>query len=318
MTTMKMKMTTGGTRVAGSAVFVALLFLAWPAAAQGQNLEQIQERRGLSATGTVEIETLHHGVRIERWDRAEVEITGSYDRRYEETLAEGDAQRFRFRVRPIQDLRGSWSTERSEPLRVRVPQGAHVQVKTVSGSLRMDGGQGEIELESVSGAIEVDGSPARARLNSVSGGITFRGQSADLRIQNVSGALRIEAQAPRFEARTVSGSIQVQGRGPTSWAEMASVSGTVNFTGALARGAEIKADSHSGSVTMTLSGDLDAEYRLSTFSGRLRAELPNRTNEVAERSRFTPDERLGFTIGSGAGRIEARSFSGTVTVRSGG
>jgi DUF4097 and DUF4098 domain-containing protein YvlB len=313
-----MKMTTGGTWVAGRAALLALVLLAGPAAAKGQNLERIEERRGLSAIGRVEIETVHHGVRIERWDRAEVEITGSYDRRYEEVRAEGDAQRFRFRVRPIQALRGSWSTERSEPLRVRVPQGAHVQVKTVSGSLRMDGGQGEIELESVSGAIEVDGSPARARLNSVSGSITFRGQSPDLRVQNVSGALRIEAQAARFEARTVSGSIEVQGRGPISWAEMASVSGTVNFTGALARGAEIKAESHSGSVTMALSGDLGAEYRLSTFSGRIRAELPNRSNEVAERSRFTPDERMSFTIGSGAGRIEARSFSGTVTVRSGG
>jgi DUF4097 and DUF4098 domain-containing protein YvlB len=313
-----MKTMKNAMRTARATGLAALVALTGPIALSGQNLERIEERRSLSATGTVEIETLHHGIRVERWDRAEVEITGSYDRRYEETVAEGDAQRFRFRVRPIPDQRGSWSSDRSEPLRVRVPEGAHVHLKTVSGSLRMEGGRGDIEFESVSGAIDVDGTPGRTRLASVSGNITFRGQAADVRAQNVSGVVRIEGESPRIEARSVSGSIQVSGRGATTWAELASVSGAVNFTGALGRGSEIRADSHSGSVTLTLSGDLDGQYHMSTFSGRLRAELPNRSNEETQRSRFTPDERMSFTIGSGAGRIEARSFSGTVTLRPGG
>jgi hypothetical protein len=315
---MTMRTTMNMPRKARVTGLVALVALTGPLALSGQNLERIEERRTLSATGTVEIETLHHGIRIERWDQAQVEITGSYDRRYEETVAEGDAQRFRFRVRPIPDQRGSWSGERSESLRVRVPEGAHVQLKTVSGPLRTEGGRGDIEFESVSGVIDVDGSPGRARLTSVSGNITFRGQSSDVRAQNVSGLVRIEGQAPRIEARSVSGSVQVSGQGAATWVHMASVSGSVNFTGALGPGSEVQAESHSGNVMMTLSGNLDGEYHLSTFSGRLRAELPNRTNEETRRSQFTPDERMSFTIGSGAGRVEARSFSGSVTLRQGG
>ncbi len=310
-------MMTAATRAACPAALAALLLLTGPLAATGQDVQRIDETRTLSATGTVEVETLHHGVQIERWDRAEVAVTGAYDADWEEFITEGDEQRLGLRIRPIRDRRGSWSPRRAEELRVRIPEGARVQVTTVSGALRTTGGQGEVDLESMSGAIEMDGSPSRARLTSVSGAVTVRGRATDLRVQNVSGAIRIEAEAPRVEVRTVSGSIQLRGQTAVSSAQMHSTSGRIDFEGALAHGAVLEAQSHSGTVTLTLSGDLDGDYRLSSFSGRLQADLPGAPTQGAERHRFSGQEQLTFTLGTGAGRIEARSFSGNIQLRSG-
>jgi outer membrane murein-binding lipoprotein Lpp len=290
----------------------------FPAGVAGQQIRPIEVVRALEAGATVTLETLQHDIRVERWDRTEIEITGSYDAEFEEVITDGDGRNFRLRVRPLEQNRRNRVNRVQDPLRVRMPAAATLDLTSVSGSFFVDGGRGEFVGQTVSGSVELAGTFSRARIDAVSGRVQVLGAADELRIQNVSGEIRVEARTPRVEAQSVSGAVAVNSGIPLERASLASVSGRVSLTAALASGADISAESHSGDVTLTLSGALDGAYRLGTFSGRLRADLPGRTGETSERGRFTPDQRMTFTIGTGSGRIEASSFSGSVTLRPGG
>jgi DUF4097 and DUF4098 domain-containing protein YvlB len=297
------------------AALLGLALLAVAATAEAQDIRTIQELRPLAAGGTLEIEVVAHGIRVERWNRAEVEVSGSYDASFERMTVEGDASRVRFRI----STEGSGDMRRGaaarEALRIRVPEGATVRAGTVSGAVRIEGGSGDLEAQTVNGAVEASGSFGNVRLSAVNGGIRFSGSARDLRAEVVSGEVRIEARARRVDARSVSGNVRVTVSEAVEEVGMGSVSGNLTFRGSLAPGANVNAEAHSGDVVLELGGSLDARYRLGTFSGRLTAELPGRQNEERERSRFTPDETLTFSIGTGNGRVEARAFSGAVTVR---
>jgi hypothetical protein len=296
---------------------LALLPVA-PALVGAQQIERIDERQALNPGASVTVETLHHRIEVERWDRTEIHITGDYDAGYERATAMGDASNFRFRITVVRDFRGEWNTGTREPLRVRVPRDVHLHLKTISGSVVVPGGTGEVEVETVNGSVELSGTAVRSRLSSVSGSIQVRGTADDIRVQNVSGSIVLEGDYPRFEARSVSGGLRVESRTPVSHGVLNSVSGRVRFQAPLARDAELSAESHSGAVELHLSGPLHARFRLNTFSGSIQAELPNRSQEERERSRFTPNERLTFVVGDGTGRVSASSFSGNLMVRPGG
>ncbi len=298
-------------RAALLALPLALLTL--PLAAQ--DLRTIQELRPLAANGTLEVEALAHGIEIERWNRAEVEFSGRYDAAFERMTIEGEGARVRFRLAPtVRDASGRRDGAR-ETLRIRVPEGANVRAITVSGPVRVQGGTGDLEAQTVNGAIEATGAFGSVRMNAVNGGVRFSGAARDLRAEVVSGSVDIEVRGRRVEARSVSGNVRVTVQEPVEEVAMGSVSGNLTFRGALAPGANVTAEAHSGDVLLELGGTLAGRYRLGTFSGRLAAELPGRENEERERSRFTPDETLTFSIGAGNARVEARAFSGSVTVR---
>jgi DUF4097 and DUF4098 domain-containing protein YvlB len=69
-----------------------------------------------------------------------------------------------------------------------------IEVKTISGSVRLSGGSGEAELTTVSGSIKADlGSLSRGRFRSISGDVTANfsmAPDAEIEGESVSGAIR--------------------------------------------------------------------------------------------------------------------------------
>lgn len=279
---------------------LALLLLvagttAGPAAAQTQPIE---ERRPLRPDADVEIGAVVHAITIERWDRDEIEITGEYDPRWEEIEIRGDDRSLRFEVRANREGRHTRSTG-ARTLTVRVPESVRLRAASVSGSILARGLTGTVTLNSVSGDVRMEGNPASVRLNSVSGRVGFRGSAREV------------------EAESVSGDVRVESSGPLDAGSISAVSGDVHFSGSLRPGGQLDAESHSGDVELMLSDEVDARVSLSTFSGSVSSGLSGAGDEVRERGRYVPTESLTFTSGSGAGRVEARSFSGDVRLRGG-
>lgn len=303
-----MKMTSVGL------VLGALLVMA-AAPAAGQT--EIRERHPVAADGTITLKAISHDIRVRVWDRNEVEVTGSYDPEWEELVVEPRNGGFFLEIEGRQ-RRGSWNRRGSASLEVSIPRGVQLDLSTVSGDVTvLEGVRGRLDARSVSGDVEAELLGTRANVQSVSGDLVVRGRAVEARLSSVSGDVEAAVDAEIVEAKAVSGDVEVWSSVASRSVSVEAVSGDVEFTGALTEGGRLRANSHSGRVTLTLPSDTQATFELTTFSGRIQADFDQRREESRSSGRG-PGERLSFTTGSGNAQVEARSFSGGIRITSGG
>ncbi len=295
----------------------------------------INETRTLRPDASVELSVVSHSLVVEGWDRNEIQIVGEYDSRFERLDVESSAQAFRFEIEPVRRGRTGPRDRRqgSAELQVRLPPGVRLTAQTVSGSVQVGGVSGIVSGSAVSGAVEIEGDLQSVSLNSVSGSVKywgsapsvqlqsvsgraeFEGDAESVELESVSGAVRMEGQGETIEATSVSGGVELSSSAPVQSLEAESVSGQVSYSGGLAPGGTIQVESHSGSVVLLLGPDTDAAFDLSTFSGEITADIPGAQGEDRSRARFTPQQSLSFTTGSGSGRVKASSFSGSIRIQ---
>jgi len=96
-------------------------------------------------------------------------------------------------------------------IRIRVPRGASVQVRTSSGSVTVEGLHGEM----------VD-------IHTGSGSVSLRGVSGRILVSSVSGAVEMDSGSGAVEARTVSGRIEGRRLRLSDYCEFNSVSGSID------------------------------------------------------------------------------------------
>ncbi|MFH1177499.1 MAG: DUF4097 family beta strand repeat-containing protein, partial [Acidobacteriota bacterium] len=128
---------------------------------------------------------------------------------------------------------------------------------------------------------------------------------------SVWGDLRCEGGRGRGVAASVCGEVVVVG-GAIPRGDLGTTSGGIRFAAALAPGARIEATSTSGEVELILPEDVSADFEVSTFSGDIRNDFGPQAKRT---SHYTSEKELTFTIGSGAARVTATSFSGDVYLR---
>lgn len=264
---------------------------------------------------------MDHSILLIPWDRNEVRVRGEYDPRLERLEIRGSGDSGESLTVEIHHEGGSRGRESrgDRTLEVQVPAELRLDGGSVSGSIEGAGLRGTVEVASVSGSIRLTGLDVeRAHITSVSGSLQVEGRGEEVRARTVSGEVRVNVEAPVIAAQSVSGPVTVEGRGVHRRVEMGAVSGGIVFQGALGPRGELKAESHSGNVELTFNRNVDARFRLSTFSGSIRADLEGVRDRREERGRFAPGETLTFTTGDGLGRVEARSFSGRLRVGHGG
>ena len=329
MTRMMMRHGRAGVRAPGCMLMAAALsgVLATPSAAQ---MVSISETHALRADATVELEVVVHGLVVESWSRNEIEVTGSYDPEVEELEVDAGNGSFRLSLEPVR-RRGYEGRYEPGELRVRVPAGVTLSAETVSGGIGASGLSGGVRAESVSGGIEVSGNVTSLEVSSVSGALAyegdtrsvemasvsgavrFAGRAREVDVESVSGALRVEGSAEDVDVESVSGRIVIASDVPVRSLDVETVSGTIDFTGALADGGSIRASSFSGSVDLALTSAPSARVELETTSGGVRADLAG-VAPAGERNLFG-GQAMEFVVGGGAGTIQASSFSGSVTIR---
>lgn len=291
-----------------AALLCALLAVAAPAAAD----RPVDETRPVDADARISIETLSGKVVVTGWNRNEVHITGTVGDDTRGLEIEGGGGELEIEV-DIPDERGRGKRDLDVDLRISVPAGARLEIESVSSSAEVSGVSGDVDVESVSGSIDVDGSPSATSAETVSGAIRVVGSRGPVHAESVSGSVEIQGGSGRIEAGTVSGEVVVDvdtiDRG-----DFETVSGGIRFSGALAAGGELEISGHSGAVDVALPAGTSATFRVQTFSGDIDNQL---TGDTARRtSQYAPGRELEFTLGSGDGRVQIESFSGSVTLRS--
>lgn len=281
---------------------------------------QIDQTIPFDPQGDVNVEVVTHGVVLEAWDRAEIQVVGEYDSTVDELEIESSSDAFDLEMSFV-DPGSRDRPQGSRELIVRLPVGASVSVESVSGGVRIarssgvSGGSESVVLESVSGSIVFEGEAAEVSLSSVSGSIRLVGTAEEVEIETVSGRIEVDGRAQGLDAETVSGRTTVTTDGSIQSLSLQSVSGSLDFDGALASGGRVDVDSFSGSVELMLRATPDAEFRLETFSGSLSWDLTGVADATVRESRFSPGESASFRVGDGSGDVDVTTHSGSVTIR---
>jgi DUF4097 and DUF4098 domain-containing protein YvlB len=194
---------------------------------------------------------------------------------------------------------------------VVVPNGASIDVRSVSGDVQVTEIGGSARAETVSGDIVATGLAQVAALRSVSGDVRATGLSSDgaVTFNSVSGDVtitKLKAKTATFE--TVSGDARVDDC-ECGGAQSSSVSGNVSYTGPLAKGGRYAFNSHSGDIVlMTPSG---FELNAATFSGDLRVDGLTGQGDT---DRHGPGRTRRGTVGGGGAVVEAKTFSGDLRI----
>src|SRR5215471_7472693 len=154
---------------------------------------------------------------------------------------------------------------------VVVPDGASVDLKSISGEVKVTGVKGSVRVQSISGAVTATGTPRVELAKTVSGSVELSGVSSagDLTATTVSGSIHVNGvKAHSFDANTVSGEISLRDAAVERFSAR-SISGAIEYNGELDKNGQYEGNSHSGSARFTLSGNPGFELNATTFSGEI-------------------------------------------------
>lgn len=284
-------------RAAGLAHFVLLL----PAMLSAQ--QRVSSGFQLDADGSLRVQVTAGTVRILAWERDSVSVTG--------TIAPGGGTYYgggRGRA-------GKLGIESRDPsgagpgadIEVRVPARARLWVKTVSAMVNIEGTQGEVDCVSVAGSFRIVGQPKVLSAETMDGLITIEGAGGVVRVRTGGGNISIRGPGGDITASSVGGSVDVTSD-TLERARLESVTGAVRFTGNLAAGGALEAETHSADVVLRFLGNLDAEVSLASVGGMV-------FNKLSPKASAPPKGKpVVFWSGEGGARVTARSFKGNVTI----
>ncbi len=241
-------------------------------------------------------------VRLEAWDRDSLDIRGTVEQGRLYAGGGRDGMKVAVEDPESQDLAPV------SHLVIRLPRGAQVSVRTVTGTIDATGVTGS--FNSVSGRIELAGSARRLEAETLDGAITLRAEAPWVRVRSGSGAITLEGRYRDLLASGVSGPIRVVNK-EVERGRIESVTGDIHYIGRFRAAGAVEFDSHSGTITLELPPNLAAKLDLTSVGGT----IDNRFSK----DRPTPNasgtgQHLSLTLGAGGVAITVRSFKGMITL----
>ncbi len=233
---------------------------------------------------------------------------------------------------------------------VTVPPGVGVAIESISGSVTVEGVDGETSIETVSGDVRLSSLPRLAEVEMVSGDLLMSdvGNDDELSAETVSGRITVDGvRAPRVDVEAVSATI-VLTRVEARRVDVATVSGPVSFDGALDAEGRYEIESHSGSIRVTVPPGTGFDLEAESFSGELSSNAAITMVRPGEGVTVSADSialdgtdpndptieaanpliqwamsrngtrELEGSVGGGGARLELSTFSGDMTIVVGG
>lgn len=182
--------------------------------------ETVEKSVALNADGRFRVENINGTIRIDAWDRNEVQIVAEKSASSEAALAdieveirgEGDRVDVHTRLPKSGWLFGGEGG--SVSYEIIAPEGARVTAITVNGQVRIEGIAGQVEAKSVNGKIEIIDAAGAVESSTVNGSVDVsyialpdRGSHG---MTTVNGSVSLalpESAAGHFEVNTVNGGI---------------------------------------------------------------------------------------------------------------
>lgn len=198
---------------------------------------------------------------------------------------------------------------------IKVPPDCSVDLRSVSGDVRVTNVKGELRSQTVSGNLTLEATSRIAVGKTVSGDIQITNGAGDAStaLATVSGdvtALGLTARS--LDLNTISGDFRI-----TNWTgervNARSLSGDVEVSGSLARGGRYDIESHSGDVRLAVAEQPGFELEANTFSGRIRVDFSIKS-EGPVRDQDRGPRSIRGTFADGSASLRVQTFSGDVTV----
>lgn len=287
----------------------AALALIASAAGFGSDTPGTFEREvAAQAHGVVNVSNVNGTIDVTGWDRAAVSVKAELgaDVDHVEVTNSGDHTVVRVQLRPHSH---DWGHDETH-LRVQVPRDSSLEVSGVSANVTSNGVLGAQRLKSVSGDIVAEIGGADIEVKSVSGSLKLRGrgQPAKLHVSTVSGDLELKHAAGDLEATTVSGEISADLDSARS-VRLRSTSGDITFEGRLLRGMDFDAQSVNGDLKVRAAAEGGFQYEIQSLSG----DITNCFNAKPERTgEYGPGQKLNGTRGGGGGHLRLKTMSGEI------
>jgi len=247
-------------------------------------------------------------VRIRGWERNEVRAMLPESEAVElRRVAEGAGQATRVVV----------STETDNELRLDVPRGARVEVKTDTGDIRVED-VAEARAESRSGRIEMRRVARVAIATSISGSVVLRGVTGAVRLRTVSGPVELADASPaeagdQVQVNSVSGDLLLE-RIAHSRVEAETTSGSVTFVGSPATAASCELRTMLGDLTLLLPEDASFQVDARVGAGgRILNDFTGR-RAAGQAARADPQHFVG-AYGDGGPTLRLVSFNGVIRLR---
>jgi hypothetical protein len=256
--------------------------------------------------GIVEVSNFSGKIDVSGWDQPQVSVHANMSNDVNNVDVRSDHGRTTVTVRMHGMSFGGGEAE----LNIRIPKASELDVTSVSADVNSKGITGAQRLKTVSGSIRADISQSDVEAKTVSGSVSLHGDGkpASLHVTSISGGIRVEHGAGDVEATTVSGDLDVQ-LDPGRSVRVRTTSGRMSIQGKLSKDADVDAQTVSGDVKLHAAPEGGYDYELSTFSGDIR----NCFNLQAEKtSRYAPGERLSGTRGSGSAHVRVKTMSGQI------
>lgn len=289
-------------RTATLALMLPLLFAAVALAGD----RDIDERRDVDGDAVINVDNLAGEIIIVGWDKNEVHIKGTLDKKAEKLEIDGGGDSLDIKVK--YPRKKNQNIKKGSYLEIRVPEGCELEMEGVSCDMEVSDFHGLLEAVTVSGDMKIEGGMRGLETSTVSGDVVIDSETETVEIETVSGYIEVRGVKRSLEISLVSGEAEV-------WADelmdfsFNCVSGDLTARATPARGADWELECHSGDLTLELPDDVDAEFDIELFSG----DLDNDFGPEAKRtSKFAPGKELRFTAGDGGADVEISTFSGDV------
>lgn len=287
---------------------IALALLALVAASPVVAQTKVDIRRSATPTVSVRLSGPFSSLKIVGWDSDSIALTGAVaaNNRLEggPLNASGPVQGMKFFIESAD------GASTANKLELRVPRNARVWIKGGSAEIDCEAVSGGLDLNIVGGSVRVQGKPRELVVESMDGSIVVTGEMSYARLKTATGDITVNGRGEDLSLTTVSGTITLTSpKAPLDRARFESVTGPINFSGAIAAGGDVRFDTHSGSVDLRLPQNAAVEIDAATMTGSIE-NIWNGRRAIAGR------EGRGMELGTGSGsaRIQVRSFKGNVRV----
>jgi Putative adhesin len=255
--------------------------------------------------GVVEISNVSGSIEVSGWERNEVSVHAELDAGVERVDVSSDGGRTTIKVvLPHVSSQGGEAR-----LQVKIPKASELNISAVNAEVTSNGVLGVQRVNAVSGNITAELDGADVELKTVSGDLRLKGHGLPARVHlsTVSGNVQLEHGGGDVEASTVNGTLSLSLDAARS-VHARTTAGDVRLEGKLARGATLEATTVNGDVNVRASAEGGYGYEVSSFTG----DITDCFNASAEHSKYGPGSRLEGTRGEGAGHVRLKTMSGDV------
>ena len=205
---------------------------------------------------------------------------------------------------------------------ITVPASVSVDLHSISGTIKVTGVHGSLRGETISGNVTIGDAPKLEAAKTVSGDVTLTGitSDGDVSASSISGNVRAKGVKARgLDLGIISGDISVSDV-TCERLGVKSISGGVEYAGAIVKGGRYEINAHSGTVRLLLANPAGFELNANSFSGSIRSEWPLTVGGDAARRDGSSRGRRGAgdshsmraTFGDGSATLVVRTFSGNI------